>query len=73
MAYESSRPQCSSQLFSAPIAAGFSISSRLDRSTNLLLDFEPLANNIPADTPVNTYTDETPNAVGGYRVGVRRE
>ena len=46
---------------------------RLERTTNLLLDFEPLATDIPADPPVNSYTDATPNAVGAYRVGVRRE
>ncbi len=46
---------------------------RLERSTNLLLGFEPYVNDIPADPPMNTYTDETPNVVGAYKVGVRME
>ena len=46
---------------------------RLERTTNLLLDFEPLATDIPADPPVNSYTDATPNVVGAYKVGVRME
>ena len=46
---------------------------RLERSTNLLLGFEPYVNNIPADPPMNTYTDETPNVLGAYKVGVRME
>ena len=46
---------------------------RLERSTNLLLGFEPYADGIPADPPVNSYTDDTPNVLGAYKVGVRRE
>lgn len=46
---------------------------RLERSTNLLLGFEPYADSIPADPPMNTYTDETPNVLGAYKVGVRME
>ena len=46
---------------------------RLERTTDLLLDFEPLATDIPADPPVNSYTDATPNVVGAYKVGVRME
>ena len=46
---------------------------RLERSTNLLLGFEPYADGIPADPPMNTYTDETPNVLGAYKVGVRME
>ena len=46
---------------------------RLERSTNLLLDFEPLVNDLPAHPPVNSYTDETPNVLGAYKVGVRME
>ena len=46
---------------------------RLERTTNLLLDFEPLANDIPADPPVNSYTDAVPNVLGVYKVGVRME
>ena len=44
---------------------------RLERTTNLLLGFEPYVNDIPADPPMNTYTDDTPNAVGVYKVRVR--
>ncbi len=46
---------------------------RLERTTNLLLDFEPLVDDLPADPPVNTYTDGTPNVLGAYKVGVRME
>ena len=46
---------------------------RLERSTNLLLGFEHYVNDIPADPPMNSYTDDTPNVVGGYRIGVRME
>ena len=46
---------------------------RLERSTNLLLGFEPYADGIPADPPMNTYTDDTPNVLGAYKVGVRME
>ena len=46
---------------------------RLERTTNLLLDFEPLVNDLPADPPVNSYTDDTPNVLGVYKVGVRME
>ncbi len=46
---------------------------RLERTTNLLLDFEPLVNDLPADPPENSYTDDTPNVIGVYKVGVRME
>ena len=46
---------------------------RLERTTNLMLDFEPLVNDLPADPPVNSYTDDTPNVIGVYKVGVRME
>ena len=31
------------------------------------------ADDIPADSPVNSYTDGTPNVLGAYKVGVRME
>ena len=46
---------------------------RLVRSTNLLLGFGPYAKGIPAETPVNSYTDVTPNVLGAYKVGARME
>ena len=43
----------------------------IDRSTNLLQGFTPLASNLPATPPVNIYTDTTISADSmHYRIGV---